>query len=152
MGAGILKGIGSLRALRKSIYKTVKLIKEPYKKIYMNSEYIISKEEIRSLNEMYGGSMRMDAEIETALSLGKGKSIYRKIAYLWKAILVGHPFTDGNKRTALMVAVAMFDNCGIKLDGQKKENLVSEIRKIASENITDVNMIERSIRYVITGA
>ena len=130
----------------------------------MIQEYIVSKEEIRSLNEVYGGSLRMDTsiegvrrrlpafEIETALSLGKGKGIYRKVAYLWKAILVGHPFTDGNKRTALMVAVAMLEKCGIKLDGEKKENIVSEIRKIASENITDINTIERSIRYAVTGA
>jgi death-on-curing family protein len=118
----------------------------------MNSEYILSKEDIRSLNEVYGGSLRMDAEIETALEAGKGKTIFRKVAYLLRAILVGHPFTDGNKRTALMVAVAMFEKCGIGLDGQKKENLVSEIRKIASENERDINRIERSIRYVITGA
>jgi death-on-curing family protein len=118
----------------------------------MNSEYIISKEEIRSINEQYGGSLRMDAQIETALSLGKGKSIYRKIAYLWKAILVGHPFSDGNKRTALMVAVAMLEKSGIRLDEGKSENLVSEIRKIASENITDVSRIERLVRYAVTGA
>jgi death-on-curing family protein len=131
--------------------EAVKLIKEPYEKIYMNSEYILSKEEIRSINEQYGGSLRMDAQVETALSLGKDKSIYRKIAYLWKAILVGHPFTDGNKRTALMVAVAMLEKSGIRLDEEKNENMVSEIRKIASENITDINRIERLVRYAVTG-
>jgi len=118
----------------------------------MNPEYILSKEEIRQINEQYEGSLRMDAQIETALSLGKGKTIYRKIAYLLKAILVGHPFTDGNKRTALMVAVAMFEKSGIILDDAKKENLISEIKKIASENITDVNRIERLVRYVVTGS
>ncbi len=118
----------------------------------MNPEYILSKEEIRQINEQYEGSLRMDAPIETALSLGKGKTIYRKIAYLLKAILVGHPFTDGNKRTALMVAVAMFEKSGIILDDAKKENLISEIKKIASENITDVNRIERLVRYVVTGS
>jgi death-on-curing family protein len=117
----------------------------------MNSEYILTKEEIRSINEQYGGSLRNDAEIETALFVGKGKSIYTKIAYLWRAILVGHPFTDGNKRTALMVAIAMLQKCGIELDENKKESLVSEIRKIAGENIRDMSRIERSVRYAVTG-
>ena len=117
----------------------------------MNSKYIITKEQIKSLNEKYGGSLRNDAEIETALDLGRGKTVYRKIAYLWKAILVGHPFTDGNKRTAFVVAIAILDSCHIKLDEDRKENMISEITKIAKENITDINRIERLVRYVVTG-
>jgi len=118
--------------------------------IYMNPEYIVTKEQIHMINEKYGGSLRSDAEIETALDLGKGKSVYRKIAYLWKAILVGHPFTDGNKRTALIVALAVLEKCNIELDEMKKENIVSEITKIAKENITDINRIERLVRYAVT--
>lgn len=117
----------------------------------MNSEYIIGKEEVRAINERYGGSLRSDAEIETALSMGKGKSIYRKMALLWRAILVGHPFTDGNKRTALMVSVRMVEASGIELEKQQKEAIVKEIVKIAKENITDINRIERLIRYAVTG-
>lgn len=117
----------------------------------MNSEYILDKEQIRMINEKYGGILRSDAEIDTALTLGKGKSVYRKIAYLWRAILVGHPFTDGNKRTALIVALTVLDKCKIELDENKKENMVSEITKIAKENITDVNRIERLVRYAVTG-
>ncbi len=117
----------------------------------MNSEYIISKDQIKWINRKYGGNLRSDAEIETALDLGKGKSALRKIAYLWKAILVGHPFTDGNKRTALMVSLAILEICKIKTDKKINENLVSEIRKIAKENITDINRIERLIRYAVTG-
>ena len=117
----------------------------------MNSEYMISKDQIKWINRKYGGSLRSDAEIESALHLGKGKSAFRKIAYLWRAILVGHPFTDGKKRTALMVSLAILDACKIKTNKNKKENLVSEITKIAKENITDVNRIERLIRYAVTG-
>jgi len=117
----------------------------------MNSEYIISKEQIKLINEKYGGSLRSDAEIETALDMGKGKAVFRKIAYLWRAILVGHPFTDGNKRTALMTAIAILDACRIKAEKDVKENLVSEIRKVAKENITDVSRIERLVRYAVEG-
>ncbi len=117
----------------------------------MNSEYIVSKEQIKLINEKYGGSLRSDAEIETALDLGKGKCVFRKIAYLWRAILVGHPFTDGNKRTALMAAMTILEACGIKAEREAKENLVSEIRKVAKENITDVGRIERLVRYAVEG-
>lgn len=118
----------------------------------MIPEYILSKEEIRSINEQYGGSLRMDAEIETALEAGKGKSIYRKVAYLLRAILVGHPFTDGNKRTALMVMLAMLEKSQIKITDEQKEGIVEGIRKIASGNIRDIGRIERSVRYVVTGS
>ena len=117
----------------------------------MNPEYIIPKDHIRAINEKYGGSLRTDAEIETALDLGKGKSVFRKIAYLWRAILVGHPFTDGKKRTALIVALTIFEKCQIELDEEKKERMVAEITKIAAENMTDVSRIERLIRYAATG-
>jgi prophage maintenance system killer protein len=122
-----------------------------YKKIYMNSEYIIEKDHIKSMNEKYGGRLRSDAEIETALEMGKGKSVYRKISYLLRAILVGQPFTDGNKRTALMVALAVAERSGLKIGDENKENMVSAVTKIAKENITDVNRIERLVRYAAAG-
>ena len=103
------------------------------------------------INEQYGGDLRSDAEIETALSLGKGKNIYRKISYLLRAILVGHPFTDGNKRTALMVTFAILENCHMKIEAGCEERIVSEITKIAKENITDISRIERLVRYAVTG-
>ena len=117
----------------------------------MGVDYTISMEEIRSINEQYGGSLRMDAEIETALEAGKGMSIYRKVAYLLRAILVGHPFTDGNKRTAFVVTTTMVGKSQINLSDAQKERIVEEIRKIASKNVRDIDKIERSIRYVITG-
>jgi prophage maintenance system killer protein len=122
-----------------------------YEKIYMNSEYIISKDQIKWINKKYKGILRSDAEIESALHMGKGKSVFRKIAYLWRAILVGHPFTDGNKRTALISALTVLEACEIRTDMNMKENLVSEITKIARENIADVNRIERLVRYAVTG-
>jgi death-on-curing family protein len=117
----------------------------------MNSEYIISKEQIKWINSKYGGNLRSDAEIETALDMGKGRSVFRKIAYLWRTILVGHPFTDGNKRTALMVAWTIIKDCKIETNDKADENMVSEITKIARENITDIDRIERLIRYATTG-
>jgi len=117
----------------------------------MNSEYLLDKEQIRQLNEMYGGNVRNDAEIETALSMGRGRSVYRKIAYLWRAILVGHPFVDGNKRTALTVALTLLEKCHMEPPDSKKKVMVQSVSRIAKENIRDVDRIERMVRYAVNG-
>ncbi len=128
-----------------------RFIKNNYEKVYMISEYMITISRIKEINERYGGTLRNDAEIETALYLGKGKCVFKKLAYLLKAILVGHPFTDGNKRTALMVALIMLEDCEIKINDLQKVRLIAKITKIASENIVDVSRIERWIRYAVQG-
>jgi hypothetical protein len=50
-----------------------------------------------------------------------------------------------------MVALTVLDKCKIELDENKKENMVSEITKIAKDNITDIKRIERLVRYPVTG-
>jgi len=117
----------------------------------MNSEYMLDKEQIRQLNEMYGGNVRNDAEIETALAMGRGKTVYRKIAYLWRAILVGHPFVDGNKRTALTVAFTLLEKCHVEPSEEKRIVMVQSVSRIARENIGDIGRIERMVRYAVTG-
>ncbi|MBI4181903.1 MAG: Fic family protein [Candidatus Aenigmarchaeota archaeon] len=93
----------------------------------------------------------MDAEIETALERGTGKALFAKIAYLWKAMLIGRPFTDGNKRTALTVALTILEECRVDTGGRVKERMVQEITRIARENIEDADRIERLIRYAVEG-
>jgi len=112
---------------------------------------LITREEILEINKRYGGSLRSDAEIETALYRGKGKSVYKKITFLWRAILVGHPFTDGNKRTAFVVAALLLERSNIKLNEERKETILKELTEIAKENILDSNKIERRVRYAIEG-
>lgn len=112
---------------------------------------LITKEEIIKISEIYGGSVRNDAEIETALYRGHGKAIYKKIALLWRAILVGHPFTDGNKRTAFGVTALLLERSNIKLDESRKEVLFTEMTEVAKENILDLDKIERRVRYAIEG-
>jgi death-on-curing protein len=110
---------------------------------------MLSKNDIREINKKYGGTLRSDAEIETALAMGKGRSIYRKIAYLWRAVLVGHPFSDGNKRTALAFAEVLFECSGVDVSAGEKKRLVDTIIKISKDNLTDVNRIEGLIRYAV---
>jgi len=117
----------------------------------MEMEYILTKEQIRRINRRYGGSLRSDAEIETALEMGRGKGIYRKISCLWRAVLVGHPFTDGNKRTAVGSAIVMMEAAGKPLRRRQRNALSIVAERIAERNIRDIRKIERRIRYAMEG-
>jgi prophage maintenance system killer protein len=115
----------------------------------MNPEYMLSKDDIKQINEKYGGTLRSDAEIETALFMGKGRSLYRKIAYLWRAVLVGRPFTDGNKRTALAFAEVLFESSGFKLNPDEEKRLIEAVIKISKDNLREINRIEGLIRHAV---
>ncbi len=107
----------------------------------------LSKEVLEAINKEFGGSVRYDATIEHALEAGEGKGLYRRIALLWRAILVGHPFTDGNKRTALAVAVLLLKYAGRLADGTVQERLLDELLIIARDNLEDIPKIERRVKY-----
>lgn len=66
-----------------------RFIKNNYEKVYMISEYMITISRIKEINERYGGTLRNDAEIETAFYLGKGKCVFKKLAYLLHCYLKG---------------------------------------------------------------
>ncbi len=117
----------------------------------MNSEYILDRMQIEEINRRYGGTIRNDAEIETSLLMGKGKTVFRKVALLWRAVIVGHPFTDGNKRTAAGIALVLIDGSGFEIDKEMEERLGNALLKVAKENLTDLNRIERLVRYAIEG-
>jgi len=53
-----------------------------------------------------GGNLRSDSSLDFAFDKLEDKKLgdYKKLAYLLRAILVDHPFSDGNKRTAAFVA------------------------------------------------
>jgi len=66
----------------------------------------IGKEELIRVNKGFGGNLRSDSSIDFAIEKQDEKKIgeYKKLAYLFRAILVDHPFIDGNKRTAMYLA------------------------------------------------
>ena len=124
----------------------------------------LSKEVLEGINKEFGGTVRYDAAVslpqanragngapaarlEHALDAGEGKGLYRRIALLWRAILVGHPFTDGNKRTALAVACVLLQEAGTLTDGTVQERLMDELLLIAEESLEDIPRIERRVKY-----
>ncbi len=68
----------------------------------------ISKEDLLRINKGFGGILRNDSSLDFAIDIQKNKKfgIYKKLAYLWRAILVDHSFSDGNKRMAAFIALA----------------------------------------------
>ena len=111
----------------------------------------ITKEEIIEINRSLGGSLGSDSSIDFALSAGKERGLYWRIALLWRAILVDHPFTDVNKRTALNAAFLLFERNNIKLNGESKERITKNVLEVAKKNITSIKNIERRIRYAVEG-
>jgi len=108
----------------------------------------MNKEELIKINKEFGGHITRASSLEFALSIQKHKKYkgYKKLAYLWRAILIDHPFTDGNKRTALWAALKFAEENKKKPD---TKSLVKLIIKIAKKNIHDINKIERRLRHAI---
>ena len=111
----------------------------------------VTKEEIIGINRELGGNLVADGSIDYALHAGEGKSIYWRIALLWRAILVDHPFSDVNKRTALNATTLLLKRRGIGLNDEAKERLVKEILDVSKTNMTSTRKIERRVRYAVEG-
>ena len=108
----------------------------------------ISKEDILRINAGFGGNLRSDSSLDFALEMQGNKKIgdYKKLAYLWRAILVDHPFSDGNKRTAMFLALTFAEENKKQVD---RELLLHHIVSIAKQNITEIKNIEYRLKNAI---
>jgi len=96
--------------------------------------------DIIKINKRLGGSLLNISSLEFAEELEKdNKGSYKKSAIWVRAIIIDHPFTDFNKRTALVV-VANF----IKIENQIR--VAEALVKIAKKNITDLDKIVEMIK------
>jgi len=105
----------------------------------------INKDKIIKINERLGGNLSRNGSLDYALDRAKHekRNPYKKVAYLVRAIIVDHPFVDGNKRTALEVVVRELYKENIICDVKK---LTKAIVKVAKNNITSIIKIERMLR------
>jgi len=108
----------------------------------------ISKEEIIRVAKGFEGNLRNSSSLDFALDKQNDKKLgeYKKLAYLLRAILVDHPFSDGNKKTAMYVAFAFADESKKQVD---TELLKHHILSIASKNITNIRIISERIKNAI---
>lgn len=109
----------------------------------------IAKEEIIEINKRLGGGLRTDGSIEFALQTAKDKNIHRQASMILRAILVDHPFTDYNKRTAFVTVSIMYKRN--KTPIQNIDGLKRLINKVSKKNITSLINVERRLRYVAEG-
>ena len=108
----------------------------------------IRKEDLLRINKGFGGGMRNDSSLDFAFDKQEDKKIgpYRKLAYLLRAILVDHPFTDGNKRTAMFLSLSFAHEYKKQIDD---ELLLHQITSIAKNNLTDIRQITDRIKTAI---
>ena len=108
----------------------------------------ISKEDIIRINKEFGGGLRSDASLDFAIQQQSNNKMgsYKKLAYLWRAILVDHPFIDGNKRTAMFVALAFANEEKKEAD---RDLLLHHNLSITSRNITNIRQIEWRLKNAI---
>jgi len=101
----------------------------------------ISKEDLLRINKGFDGNLRSDSSIDFAIEKQEDKKLggYKKLAYLMRAILVDHPFSDGNKRTAMFVALKFAVENKKQID---TDLLLHQMVSIAKNNITEIRQIE----------
>jgi prophage maintenance system killer protein len=114
----------------------------------MDISKLITKEDLLRINKGFGGNLRNDSSIDFALDklTDKKLGVYKKLAYLIRAILVDHPFSDGNKRTATFVCLAFATKTHKSID---REILIHHIISIAKDNIQEIRNIEWRLKNAI---
>ena len=108
----------------------------------------ISQEDLLRINKGFGGDLRSNSSLNFAFDQIKNKKLgpYKKLAYLWRAILVDHPFSDGNKRTAAFIGFAFAEEYNKQVD---RDLLLHHIISIAKKNIHKTKNIEWRIKNAI---
>ena len=108
----------------------------------------ISKENLLRINGGFGGGLISDAGIDFALQKQENKKLgpYKKLAYLWRAILVDRPFTHGNKRTAVFLAFVFGDEQKKQVD---RDLILYHAISVASKNLTNIRQIEWRLKNAI---
>lgn len=114
----------------------------------MNINEIISKKDLLRINKGFGGNLRNDSSLDFAFDMIQNKKIgeYKKLAYLMRAILIDHPFSDGNKRTATFICLAFADKYKKQVN---RELLIHQIISIAKKNIHELRNIEWRLKNAI---
>jgi prophage maintenance system killer protein len=108
----------------------------------------ISKEDLLRINHGFGGDLRTSSSLDFAIDKQEDNKLgnYKKLAYLIRAILVDHPFSDGNKRTAMFVTFAFAEENKKQVD---RELLLHHIVSIAKNNIQNIRNIEWRLKNAI---
>ncbi|MBU2104256.1 MAG: Fic family protein [Nanoarchaeota archaeon] len=108
----------------------------------------ISKEDLLRINRGFGGNLRSESSIDFAFNKIRDSKIgdYKQLAYLLRAILIDHPFSDGNKRTAMFLVFAFAKENDRQVD---RDLLIHHLTSIAKKNIQEIRNIEWRLKNAI---
>lgn len=109
---------------------------------------MIDLEDIIIINKKFSnGNLVNKASLEFALSsLKETKDWVKQLAILIRAILIDHPFEEGNKRTAIALLGNQIESHRLAYDPYKADKVLF---RIAKENINNIEKIRRMIKDVI---
>jgi len=100
----------------------------------------ITRDELIGINSSLGGNLVRSNSLDYAIDRANHtKNRFNACAFLIRAIVVDHPFSDGNKRTAVYV-------CQDELGDPGDTKLTKFVLKIARGNIHNINAIEKRLR------
>ncbi|MDP1696106.1 MAG: Fic family protein [archaeon] len=108
----------------------------------------ISEKDIVKIAKRFDGMLKDNSSLDFALEKQKSTKLgaYKKLAFLLRAILVDHPFSDGNKKTATFIALVFANEEKKQIN---KNLLLHHILSIASKNIQKIRAIEERMKNAI---
>ncbi len=102
------------------------------------------KKRIININKRLGGKLKRSGSLDFACDrIRNEKNPYKRNAYLIRAIVVDHPFSDFSKSTAIDITLKEFKKKGIRC---KEESYLKGILNIAKTGESDIDKIERKLR------
>jgi death-on-curing protein len=112
-----------------------------------------TSEEIVEINKKIGanGAMINRNNLEFTLEKARNaKTLFRKATIILEGIITGHPFVDGNKRTAFITMELFLKKNGKELEHSKAdEHLMERILYDIAENKIKEESIERVLSELI---
>ena len=108
----------------------------------------IGKEDLIRINKGFDGILMNNALLDFAIEKQQYFKLgeYKKLAYLFRAILVDHLFSGGNKRTAMFLAFSFAEAYGKTVD---HDLLKHQIQSISAKNITEIRNIAWRLKNAI---
>lgn len=109
-----------------------------------------SLDEIKEINHELGGRLLDESSLDFALSAARDKHPYQQAALVIRALTASRPFSDYNKRTALVTSGLLLSRNGHTIDDETAQRLQNLIWKLAaSDEDVPLKNIKRGVRYAI---
>jgi len=103
------------------------------------------EERIIRINKRFGGRLEHPSNLMFDIEQAKriANNPFKRNAYVIRGIVIGHPFSDANKRTATYFVTQEFKMQNYKYD---EEMIVRGIKRIAEKGTNKIPIIEGKLR------